>query len=141
MSAESRIQVAATTNYLDTATRTNAAAQTVHDECVLPALGHNRMSIVDINRSSSGAAVLVAAVAAKRAYAWKLHLHAAGAVTVTFKSASTTLPGPLVFESAGDKFIDFDAEPWWLSEINENFSINLSASVAVTGALYYTTQP
>lgn len=139
--ADSRVQVASTSNYLGTQTRVNANGHTVHAEEVAPAVGLNRMSVVDINRSASGAAVLVAAVADKKTYAWKLHLHAAGAVTVTFKSAATVLPGPLVFESAGDKFIDFDSEPWFLTAVNEDFSINLSAAVAVTGALYYTTQP
>lgn len=139
--ADARVQVGSSANYLGTQTRVNDNGHTVHAEEVTLALGVARTTILGIATSASGDATLVAATAAKKHYIWKLRLHAAAAVVITFKSAATSLPGPITFESAGDVILDLDGEPWFACAINEALVINLSAAVAVSGALHYTTQP
>lgn len=139
--ADSRVQVGSSANYLATQTRVNDNGHTVHAEEVTLALGVARTTILGIATSASGDATLVAATAAKKHYIWKLRLHAAAAVVITFKSAAAALPGPITFDGAGDIILDLDGEPWFACAPNEALVINLSVAVAVTGAVHYTTQP
>ena len=61
-----------------------------------------------------------------------------GAVTITPKSGTTTIPGSLVLGGAGASVVlQATGEPWWKCLPGQALVLNMSTGASVTGALYY----
>src|SRR5579864_982905 len=91
-----------------------------------------------INCSASGDNVVISPEPANGFKIWKLWLVAASAVTVTYKSGSNTLSGPVGLVSGGSQTMPYDGIANLSIQINSAFIINLSAPVQVSGMVYYT---
>lgn len=91
-----------------------------------------------ITFATSGDHTVIAAVALQTARVHRLYLTAAAATTITFKRGATALTGAISLPNAGDGiFLDFSAEPWFTTDVNEAFIINSSAAVQVSGRVEY----
>lgn len=94
----------------------------------------------DASCNTNGDNTIIAAVADRRIYVWKIWLVASGAVNATFKDGSTALNSiALDFAAAGQTLsIPYDGEPIFKTTMGNAFKINLSGAVAVVGRIYYT---
>lgn len=93
-----------------------------------------------INASSSGDNTIVAAVASQTTRVHRLYFVAAGTVAVTIKNgAGTALTGAMPLVANQGIIMDLSSEPWFVTSANTAFIINLSAAVAITGAVEYVT--
>ena len=108
-----------------------------------------KMTRIAVDAAASGANTLIAAGGAGNKFRiWKIHLNAAGTVTVRFRDGTTDLEGdsgrtmiagvPLVMEA----FRDFHNEPVPLfgDELTANtlFDMTLGGAVQVSGSVWYT---
>lgn len=70
---------------------------------------------------------------------WKIICSAGDAVDLLVKSGTTILGGPFILLAKGSSMsLYYDGSPHWSVPPNNDFIINLSAAVALTGQLYYT---
>lgn len=100
-------------------------------------------SQLDVNCSTGGDNIIVPGKSDKRIYVWKFWLIANGAVNVKFKDGTTDLNGfaiPLVAQGSNLTFA-FDNEPYWKAAQGDDFILNLSSGVQVTGRIYFTYEP
>jgi len=90
-----------------------------------------------INISTLGDNTVVPADAAgNRIVIHRIWFLVAGAVNITFKD---NLPSPAAVPFAANEGLTFDAtgEPWFITNPNTAFIINLSAGIQVSGTIYY----
>ena len=91
-----------------------------------------------INYSTSGDKTVIAAVAGKRIVVTGGLIVCGAAVTLTFKSGSTAITGPMTFAAGGG--FGRDARPdsyLFRTEAGQALILNLSADAAVGGCLTY----
>lgn len=101
-------------------------------------LGNSPLQQASVNVAGVGDNILVAAVASKTIYVYKIFLEFADAVTAKFKSgAGTDLTGPLSKSAGGSMVLDYDGEPWFETVAGEAFVLNLSAAIQSSGRIYY----
>ena len=93
-----------------------------------------------INASASGDNIIVAGVTGKPIKIWQFFFVAAGAVNVTFKNgASISQSGAIPLTGAGSSFYaQYTGMPWSWTDPGNNWIINLSGAVGITGTAYYT---
>jgi hypothetical protein len=94
----------------------------------------------DLNAASSGDNQIILARDDRRVKVWKMWLVANGAVNVKFRSGTNDLNAfavPLTTQGSNMTFA-YDDEPYWTCNKGENFVINLSGTVQITGRIYFT---
>lgn len=97
----------------------------------------------DLNAASNGDNTIIVAQTDKRILVWKMWLVANAAVNIKFKSGSNEFNAfaiPLTAQGSNLTF-SYDDEPYWTCNKGENFNVNLSSGVQVTGRIYYTYEP
>jgi hypothetical protein len=102
----------------------------------------------DVALSTSGDHSIITAISDKRIAVWKLYLVAEGAVNLKF---SHGLPGGSVsyFNSRAHHLtadgsnitFAYDDEPYYVTGKGEEFGINLSGAVGLSGQLYFSYEP
>lgn len=94
-----------------------------------------------LSENTSGASELIAAVASKRIVVRALFLVADGAVDVKFQSdgTPTDITGLVYCAENGGIVLPYQASGWFRTISGEALDINLSAAVAVGGAIVYGT--
>lgn len=91
-----------------------------------------------INISAAGDNTIVAGVALQTIRAFKLFFVAAAPVEVKFKDGAGVDLTPYMPLTANGSFVlDFDTQPWLEASAGNDFIINLSAPVQVSGRLQY----
>lgn len=101
------------------------------------------MKYAVINASASGSNTVVAAVTGKRIRVLSYVMIAAGDVTVTWRSASTAISGPMALATNGGaapgsgQMAPVGLFGQFQTEAGEALNMNLSAAVAVGGHLTY----
>ena len=90
-----------------------------------------------VSVSSSGANALVSATAAQTTRVFRIVLMFHAATTAKFQSASTDLTGAMQFQAGQSLTLDYDGEPWFVTQANEAFNLNLGSAVTVTGFIQY----
>lgn len=95
-----------------------------------------RESVISV--ASLGANTIVAADATKSISVRRLVFVVGGEVTVTIKSGSTALTGPMQYTNGGGLVLDFDEDhPWFVANAGEALVFDLSAAVQVSGRIWY----
>lgn len=69
---------------------------------------------------------------------WKLVLWANGDQTVTIKTGSTIVLGPLDMAQGGTLQLQKDSDPWFTCAASEAFVITTDSTGAIRGRVYYT---
>ena len=92
---------------------------------------------VAISGASSGNNTLVAAVSDASIRVLAMHLVADAAVTVTIKSASTSLSGAMSFAANGGEVLPHSPIGWYEGAKNEALIMTLGGAVQVSGSLVY----
>ena len=110
-------------------------AMAITTRAALPAASNLSEAIIGF--STSGDQPVVSATSSQTTRVHRLFLVAAGATTITFKSASTGLTGAITLTAGGSIVLDVSSEPWFTTGANEAFIINSSAAVQISGRLYY----
>jgi len=81
---------------------------------------------------------LVAAQAGKQIYVCGLFFVTAGAVTVEFRSGTTTsITGVMSFTANQQLVLPFSDVSWFNTNVGEALTVQLSAAVSVTGGIKY----
>lgn len=93
--------------------------------------------IIALNISSSGDTTVISAPASGDIKVWQLALTAASSVSVTLKDGSTAQSGPYAL-STTPLVLPYTGMPWAFCEPGNNFVVNLSGAVVVTGQIFYT---
>lgn len=99
-----------------------------------------RLTAAKIDILGTGDQTLVALASAKYVRLYKGYLFFPTAVTVTFKdgAAGTSLTGAMAIQAGSSMTFVYDGEPHLKSALGTALVINLSASVQVSGRLFYT---
>lgn len=67
----------------------------------------------------------------------KISFTVAGATNITFKTGGTSRSGPYPFTANMSLVYDYDQVGWFSAAAGENFIINSSAAVQVSGTVWY----
>ena len=95
---------------------------------------------VPLNFTGSGDQVVVTGAVGTRIAVMQFFFIVSTAVTLTFKSGSTALTGPLSFLANGAQVQDFIQLPLMCND-GDNFVINAAASVTLGGTLWFARAP
>lgn len=98
------------------------------------------LQVDPINASALGDNTLVAAVAGKQIHVHKIWYVVAADVNTILKHGSTNFHPVVSMKASGSLVLDFDEHPWFVTAAGEDFILNLSAAVQVSGMVYYRTQ-
>lgn len=107
----------------------------------LPLGTTSRLTSAVVNASTSGNNTLIAGTASQTIRVFAIDLMMGGAVNIKFRDgASTDLSAAQPFYAGGGKVLDpFPAgDPLFVCSVANDFVLNLSAAVAVTGTIWYT---
>ena len=97
----------------------------------------NPLSQTPINFAASGNNTVVAAVAGKGIYVYRMYFTVAGATNITIYNGTTPLTGAIPLATNGSYVLDFSGIPWYTVTAGNAFIINSSAAVQVSGAADY----
>jgi hypothetical protein len=97
------------------------------------------LSIASISFTASGDNTVVAGVSEKIIQVFKLVITAAGTTNLVFKdgTAGTALTGPIPFVANEQLLLAFDTTPHFAASPGNNFVVNSSISVQVSGAVWF----
>lgn len=95
---------------------------------------------VAVDLSTAGDNIIVAGVAGKTIRVFKLFLVLGGDTLLTFKDGPTEFDGPLTMTTGGAIVFDEPRPPrhWFKTSDGNDFIINLSTPVQLSGRVYYT---
>jgi hypothetical protein len=95
---------------------------------------------VTVDLATSGDNVIIAGVAGQTIRVFKLFLVLGGDTLLTFKHGTTEFDGPLTMFAGGAIVFDEPRPPrhWFKTGTGEDFIINLSNAVQLSGRVYYT---
>lgn len=99
----------------------------------------SKSASVSVDAASLGDNTLITCPAGSTIRVFQMFIVLGGAANVTFKSGATSLTGALPMLSNGDITLDYSGFPWFTTARDEDFVMNLSAAVQVSGRIYYTT--
>ncbi len=88
-----------------------------------------------INFAASGDTPIIAAIANKRIFIYRLYFILGAATDITFKDGSTALTGAMPFLANGFMILDPTQVPWHQTSIGAAFNINSSNAVQVSGSI------
>lgn len=92
-----------------------------------------------IDNSGSGDVTIVAGVSLQTVRVYKIFLTVSATTNLVIKDGSTALTGAMTFFAGGSFVLDFNpADPWFITTAGNAFVINSSASVQMSGRVYYT---
>lgn len=101
---------------------------------------HAVLSSAAVSVSASGDNPIVAAVASQTTKLMAFDLWAAAAVSIKWRSGTTDLQGVTILTANGSNYSwPLSGEPWGETGVNAALNLNLSAAVAVTGRVWYST--
>ena len=96
--------------------------------------------VTAINFSSSGDNIIVSHPAAGPIHVYGIIFTVAGATNITFKNGTTAQSGPVVFTGNGSSMtVPVNNYPIFWTDPGNDFVMNSSNAVQVSGSLYYTT--
>jgi hypothetical protein len=95
---------------------------------------------IPLNFTGSGDQVVVTGAVGTRIAVMQFFFIVSAAATLTFKSGSTALTGPLSFLANGAQVQDFIQLPLMCND-GDNFIINAAASVTLGGTLWFARAP
>ena len=98
------------------------------------------MRQIPISFTGSGDQVLVTGTVGQRVAVLQFFFIVSGAVTLTYKSGTTALSGPLAFLANGAQVQDFIQLPL-ICEDGADFVVNASAPVTLGGTLWWAIAP
>lgn len=91
-----------------------------------------------INTTTSGDQTILAAKTGLAYKVWKYFLIAEGQVTLTWKSGTTALSGPLLFGAGERQILDTSGtRPWFQTNVGEALILTTDATAQVSGTVVY----
>lgn len=93
-----------------------------------------------ITFAASGDNTIIAAVAGKRVYVFRLYFILGATSNITFKRGTTALSGAMPFGANQGMVLDPTECPWHQTDPGEAFVINSSNAVQVSGSIGYIQQ-
>lgn len=91
----------------------------------------------DIDFSTSGDHTIASPSAGKFVAVHRIVLTIGGVTVLTMKSDTNVLDGTLTIGGLGGIVLDWGPKPWWYGNADEDFIINSSNAVSVTGKIEY----
>lgn len=92
-----------------------------------------------VNFSSSGDNTVITSPAAGPIKVYGIFLTVAGATNITYKNGTTALSGAVVFTGNGSsQTLQIDKDFYFACDPGNNFVMNNSNAVQVSGTVYYT---
>lgn len=96
------------------------------------------LKVVALSISTNGDNTVISAPAAGGIEVYQMCFTAGGAVNVTFKNGTTAQSGAFVLTANGSSlFFPYTGVPWSWADAGNNWIINLSGAVPLTGSIYY----
>ncbi len=108
---------------------------------VISALDGEFLQFTAVNNSAGGNIAAPAGISGAIIRIYKLYLVFSGNTNITFQDGSTALSGPMAMLANGSITLSMDGTPWFTTSVGNAFNINSSASVQVSGAVYFTQLP
>lgn len=99
-----------------------------------------RLTRLKVDHSAGGTLELVAAATGEKVKVMAMCLTLASPTTLDFKSASTSLTGPLALSTINLdplSFVDMEVEPWFQTTAGEALNLTFGAAVRCTGIIFY----
>lgn len=95
-------------------------------------------SSVEINAAVLGNNVIIPGIAAQTIRIFRLFLVVSGSVDLKFADGGgSDFCPPMRMTTSGSIVLDFSSDPWFDVSAGNDFLINLSAAVQVSGRIYY----
>lgn len=92
-----------------------------------------------INFASSGDNIVIAAIAGRPLNVYGIAFTVAGATNITFKNGATAQSGAIQFTAAGGSmYLTQNDVVWYYADPGNNFIMNSSVAVQVSGTIWYT---
>lgn len=99
---------------------------------------HNLRSAA-INISASGDSTVITGGTNQIVKVYGLFFTVAGATNITFKDGTTALSAAVVFTGNGSAMtLQINDEPYFVTTSGNNFVMNSSSAVQISGTVYYT---
>lgn len=97
------------------------------------------LSSGQVNANSSGANVILAGTAAQTIRLFKFFIQntGAGSITVRWRSGTNDFHPDITLASGGSWIMDFDSEPWFITNAAEDLILYTSGTGPVVGRFYY----
>jgi hypothetical protein len=90
-----------------------------------------------VDAAAMGDNVLIAGVPDRSIHVFQLWLVVTDDVTIQFYEGARAADGPVAMLASGSVVLDDTAEPWFVTDPGDDFILNLSAAVQVSGRAYY----
>jgi hypothetical protein len=98
----------------------------------------NPLPDTPINFSGSGNNTIIPGIPGQIIRVFRFWLVVGGATNLTFFDGTKAKTGPVPLIQSEAMVFTFDTKPWFLMSVGNDFIINSSAGVQVSGAAYYT---
>jgi hypothetical protein len=98
----------------------------------------NPLPSIPINFNASGNNTIIIGITGQIIRVFRFFVVVAGATNLTFFDGPNALTGPVPLAQNEAMVFTFDTKPWFLCSVGNNFIINSSPGVQVSGAAYYT---
>jgi hypothetical protein len=105
---------------------------------VLPAAAQSFNQRAVVNFTASGDTSVITGVAGKVIYIYGFDLALSTSTTLTFKSGSTALTGPMTLNAYSKQITD--TSPYFVTNPGDNFVLSPGASATVAGVIWYRQQ-
>ena len=103
-------------------------------------LGYTSSLSASISAAGNGDNVLITCPAGSQIRVFQMFIVFNGDVNISFKSGDTTeLTGTMNMLSNGNITLDYSGFPWFVTDRDEDFILNLSGAVQASGRIYYLT--
>lgn len=90
-----------------------------------------------INFSASGNNIVIPGVAGQGIWVYKYFLVVEAATSLTFYDGATALTGAVPLAANEAMVFTFDTRPWFETDLGNDFVINSTNAVQVSGRIYY----
>ena len=91
-----------------------------------------------IDHSAVGDNIIVAGIAGNTILVYALTIVLDDATFLTVQSDSTALTGPMDMLASGSIVLDYNRRPWYTCADGEDFILNSTSGVQLSGRVYYT---
>ena len=91
-----------------------------------------------INWAVGGDSTIITGVVGQVIRVYRYFLVVGGATNITYKDQTIALTGPVPLAANEAMVFTFDTKPWYTCAVGDNFVINSSNAVQVSGRAYYT---
>lgn len=90
-----------------------------------------------INFNGAGDNIIIPGISGQAIWVYKYFVVVAAATSLTYKDGATSLTGAIPLAANEAMVFTFDTRPWYETDLGNDFIINSTNAVQVSGRVYY----